>query len=284
MAQALVGEGASSVSLKVAQPSGAVADISIQTQTPGAAQKSQENTDPARQIQALGLAPLSTGVKIARVLPGSAAEQAGLRPGDQILWAGEVEISQPEQVISQIKASGGQPLVLVVSDGGPAERVTLTPQPGPEGSFRMGAVVAAEVATTRVSDSPLQAAWRGTVRTWEMSILTFQALGRMIMGEISWRQISGPVAIADAAGQSAVSGFQAFLGFLAIISISIAVLNLLPIPMLDGGHLLYYLWELVRGGPLPAEVQDAGRRIGLALIVLLTVVALYNDFARIVGW
>jgi len=106
----------------------------------------------------------------------------------------------------------------------------------------------------------------------------------MIMGEISWRQISGPVAIADAAGQSAVSGLQAFVGFLALISISIAVLNLLPIPMLDGGHLLYYLWEFVRGSPLPADVQDAGRRIGLALIMLLTAVALFNDFARFAGW
>jgi regulator of sigma E protease len=160
----------------------------------------------------------------------------------------------------------------------------IRPKPGADGVYRIGAVVGADVATVEVSDDLVTAVSRGVSRTWEMTVLTFQALGRMIVGEISWRQISGPVTIADAAGQSAGGGLQPFIGFLALISISIAVLNLLPIPMLDGGHLLYYLWEFVRGSPLSAEVQDAGRRMGVALIILLTTVALFNDFSRIAGW
>ena len=159
----------------------------------------------------------------------------------------------------------------------------VTAKAGHDGVYRIGAVVGGEVATVSVSDDPMTAAWKGVIRTWEMTGLTFKALGRMVMGDLSWRQISGPVTIADAAGQSASNGLKAFIGFLALISISIAVLNLLPIPMLDGGHLMYYLWELIRGSPLPAEVQEAGRRLGVALIIMLTVVALFNDFARLAG-
>jgi regulator of sigma E protease len=159
----------------------------------------------------------------------------------------------------------------------------VTPKPGSDGVYRIGAVVGGDVATVVVRDSPLDAVQKGVVRTWEMTGLTFKALGRMVTGDMSWRQISGPVTIADAAGQSGSNGLKAFIGFLALISISIAVLNLLPIPMLDGGHLMYYLWEALRGSPLPAEIQDAGRRLGVALIIMLTVVALFNDFARLAG-
>jgi regulator of sigma E protease len=135
-----------------------------------------------------------------------------------------------------------------------------------------------------VQYGPLQAIERGIKRTAELSVLSLQALGRMVTGDLSWRQMSGPVGIAGAAGQSAELGFIAFVSFLALISISIGVLNLLPIPMLDGGHLMYYAFEFVRGQPLSVQAQQAGQRLGLVLIALLTSLALVNDMSRLFGF
>jgi regulator of sigma E protease len=138
--------------------------------------------------------------------------------------------------------------------------------------------------TTLVREGPFEALVRGTVRSFQVAELSLQALGRMVTGDLSWKQISGPVGIAGVAGQSAELGLVAFIGFLALVSISIGVLNLLPIPMLDGGHLLYYLFEFVRGQPLPLEAQQAGQKLGLLLIVLLTGLALVNDVSRVFGF
>jgi regulator of sigma E protease len=284
VAQALVGEGKREIQLEIDRQ-GQTLTVPLSFANSESAQAAAKASDPSAAVVALGLAPVSEAVRVLRLQPDSAAQQAGLREGDRILKVDGVDVDQPDRVISRVQQSQGQPIELVVADaGGVPERVTVAPRAGADGVYRIGAVVGADVPTVNVSDDPLTAAVRGVTRTWEMSLLTVQALGRMLMGEVSWRQISGPVTIADAAGQSASSGMQSFLGFLALISISIAVLNLLPIPMLDGGHLLYYLWELVRGRPLPAEVQDAGRRMGLALIIMLTVLALFNDFSRLAGW
>lgn len=283
LAQALVGEGAASVSMKVERADGEVISVVLPLAAAQGGEGAEAN-DPSATVAALGLAPLSKSVRVIRVQEGSVAQAAGLRDGDRILRVGQEEVRQPDIVISRIKESQGKPIELTVSDGSQTERVVITARAGQDGIFRIGAVVGAEVETTHVADEPLQALAKGATRTWEMSLLTVRALGRMLAGELSWRQISGPVTIADAAGQSAGNGLKAFIGFLALISISIAVLNLLPIPMLDGGHLMYYLWELVRGRPLSAEIQETGRRIGVALIMALTAVALFNDFARLAGW
>ncbi|MBU3724661.1 MAG: RIP metalloprotease RseP [Burkholderiaceae bacterium] len=281
IAQSLVGEGAKEIRLRVARGDGQVLTPVLRLSDVGAAAFSG---DPAAAVLAMGLVPMSESVRVIRVQEGSVAQAAGLRNGDRILKVGTEEVRQPESVIARVQESKGQPLELVVSDGTSRERVLVTPRAGQDGVFRIGAVVGGDVAMIHIEEDPVDALVKGITRTWEMSVLTFRALGRMVMGELSWRQISGPVTIAETAGQSAGNGLQAFIGFLAMISISIAVLNLLPIPMLDGGHLMYYLWEFVRGRPLPAEVQEAGRRVGVALIMALTAVALFNDFARIAGW
>jgi regulator of sigma E protease len=284
VAQALVGEGKSEIQIEI-ERQGQTLIVPLSFANSELAQAAAKASDPSAAVIALGLAPVSEAVRVLRLQPDSVAQQAGLREGDRILKVDGLQVDQPDLVISRVQQSQGRPLELVVSDAsGVPERVVMTPRAGADGVYRIGAVVGADVPMVKVSDDLLTATVRGVTRTWEMSLLTLQALGRMLMGEVSWRQISGPVTIADAAGQSASGGLQSFLGFLALISISIAVLNLLPIPMLDGGHLLYYLWELVRGSPLPAEVQDAGRRMGLALIIMLTVLALFNDFARLAGW
>ena len=278
MAHRVVGDGARETRLQIDRQ-GQQLDLSMNTTVA----PSEEAADPARVIAAMGLAPFSESVKVVRVQDDSPAAAAGMRAGDRIMKVNGEAMTEPDRVIRTIQQSQGRSLELIVDDGSGVERVMVTAKAGHDGVYRIGAVVGGEVATVSVSDDPMTAAWKGVIRTWEMTGLTFKALGRMVMGDLSWRQISGPVTIADAAGQSASNGLKAFIGFLALISISIAVLNLLPIPMLDGGHLMYYLWELIRGSPLPAEVQEAGRRLGVALIIMLTVVALFNDFARLAG-
>ena len=121
------------------------------------------------------------------------------------------------------------------------------------------------------------------VKTWDMTILTLKMLLNMVEGEISVKNLSGPISIAQYASYSASIGLVAFIGFLALISISLGVLNLLPIPMLDGGHLLYYLIELVKGSPVSEQMQMLGQRFGIALLAAVMVLAFYNDLVRLFG-
>jgi regulator of sigma E protease len=136
--------------------------------------------------------------------------------------------------------------------------------------------------TTMVRYGPYAALTKATSQTWDTAAMSLRMIGRMITGDVSWRNLSGPVTIADYAGQSARLGIAPYLSFLALISISLGVLNLLPIPVLDGGHLLYYLAEIIGGGPLPERVAEMGRRIGLALLVMLMIFAFYNDINRLI--
>jgi regulator of sigma E protease len=126
-----------------------------------------------------------------------------------------------------------------------------------------------------------RAAWEAVAKTWDMSLFTLRMLGRILVGKASLENISGPIAIAQFAGQSASIGMISFLSFLALVSISLGVLNLLPIPILDGGHLLYYLIEVVKGRPISESVQQLGQRFGLVLLLMLMSLALFNDLARL---
>jgi regulator of sigma E protease len=132
-----------------------------------------------------------------------------------------------------------------------------------------------------VSYGPLESAARALRLTWETSALTLRMMGRMLTGELSWKNISGPVTIADYAGQSARLGADHFLRFLALISISLGVLNLLPVPLLDGGHLLYYFAEIFKGSPVSDRAFEVGQRIGMAMLAVLMALALFNDVSRL---
>jgi regulator of sigma E protease len=134
---------------------------------------------------------------------------------------------------------------------------------------------------TTVRHDPLTALRLAAAKTWETSIFSLRMIGKMIVGEVSWRNLSGPVTIADYAGQSAQAGWTSYLVFLAIISISLGVLNLLPIPLLDGGHLLYYLVEVVKGRPVSDRTMELGQRLGLAVLLFLMAFAFYNDINRL---
>jgi regulator of sigma E protease len=136
---------------------------------------------------------------------------------------------------------------------------------------------------TTVSYGPAAALKLALVRTWETAAFSLRMLGKMLVGEVSWKNLSGPVTIADYAGQSAQLGLAAYVAFIALISISLGVLNLLPIPLLDGGHLMYYVAEIIKGSPVSERVMELGQRLGLSLLLFLMAFAFYNDINRLLS-
>ena len=253
---------------------------------------------PEAVIAQLGLRPQSLAVRIAGVQPGSPAEGAGLRSDQVILAVNNQTVSQPADISAAVAAAEGGAVSLLVTtpmaddphSEKPGSRQTITVQPiqvaasaGAAKAWRLGVSLAPVYQEVHRQHGLWQSAVRGFDRTVDMFVLSWRAIGRMVVGSLSWRELSGPVSIAGAAGQSAAVGLAAFVSFLALISVSIGVLNLMPIPMLDGGHLLYYLAEWVRGKPLSVEVQQLGQRLGLAAIVVLTGLALFNDVLRVLG-
>src|SRR5438105_1847243 len=139
----------------------------------------------------------------------------------------------------------------------------------------------AEKMLVRVQHGPVDAVVKAAAKTWDISIFSLKMLGKMLMGEVSWKHLSGPVTIADFAGQSAQMGWISYLTFLALISISLGVLNLLPIPLLDGGHLMYYAIEVIKGRPVSERTMELGQRVGLALLLVMMAFAFYNDLNRL---
>jgi regulator of sigma E protease len=134
---------------------------------------------------------------------------------------------------------------------------------------------------TELRYGPWDALIKGVNKTWTMSVFTLEMMGRMVMGQVSWRNLSGPLTIADYAGQSAHMGWLSFVSFLALVSVSLGVLNLLPVPILDGGHLMYYTFEILRGRPVSERAMEFGSRIGIAILFMLMALALYNDLVRL---
>lgn len=253
---------------------------------------------PEALIAQLGLRPQSLAVRIAGVQPASPAEGAGLRTDQVILAVNDQTVSQPADISAAVAAAAGGAVRLLVTtpmaddphSERPGSRQTITVEPaqvvapgGTTKAWRLGVSLAPVYQEVHRQHGVWQSAVRGLDRTVDMFVLSWQAIGRMVVGSLSWRELSGPVSIAGAAGQSAAVGLAAFVSFLALISVSIGVLNLMPIPMLDGGHLLYYLAEWVRGKPLSVEVQQLGQRMGLVAIVVLTSLALFNDVLRVLG-
>ncbi|MGA0864577.1 MAG: RIP metalloprotease RseP [Burkholderiaceae bacterium] len=253
---------------------------------------------PEALIAQLGLRPESLAVRVAGVQPGSPAEGAGLRSDQVILAVNGQTVSQPADISAAVSAAEGRAVSLLVTtpkaddphseQPGSQQTITVTPiqvtaAGGAAKTWRLGVSLAPVYQEVHRQHGVWQSAVRGLDRTVDMFVLSWQAIGRMVVGSLSWRELSGPVSIAGAAGQSAAVGLAAFVSFLALISVSIGVLNLMPIPMLDGGHLLYYLAEWVRGKPLSVEVQQLGQRLGLVAILVLTGLALFNDVLRVLG-
>ncbi len=244
----------------------------------------------AELLRKIGITGPWTRPVMGEVMPGSPAERAGLRAGDVVLRVGASEVVDGQQLRALIRASvaAGAPLTQTwrVERAGRTLELPVTPELRDEGGTptgRIGAYVGAAPEMLMVRYGPLDGLWKGVQRTWEISALTLRMMGRMVIGQASVKNLSGPLAIADYAGKSAHMGLSAYLVFLALISVSLGVLNLLPLPVLDGGHLMYYLWEGVTGRGVSDAWMERLQRGGVAILLVMMSIAVFNDFIRLFG-
>ena len=245
-------------------------------------------------LDLLGFEPVRphAAAKLGQVSYQGAAWQGGLREADEIVAVDQTPVRDWQHWVELIRAAPATPMTVTIARAGTRMTLVVTPEARTdEQGERIGYVGVGLDPKAALDESLLaretypwyQAALKGVIKTVDMSVMTLQILGRMITGQASLKNLSGPVSIAQYAGQTAQLGVVAFLGFLALVSISLGILNLLPIPMLDGGHLCYYLVEFVKGSPVSLGAQLLAQRVGLVLLFSLMALALYNDILRLVG-
>jgi regulator of sigma E protease len=241
-------------------------------------------------LVSFGVRPWSPPIaaEFARVIPGGAAEAAGLLVGDRVIAVNGESVADWSEFVTAIKVAYGLSTDVTIERGSLTQTITVVPETreGPDGPYGFLGVAPVvkplppELIRT-VQENPIKALWVGVERTIEMSWLTVESIGKMISGVLSPENLSGPLTIARVAGDSASSGWYAYLSFIAYLSVSLGVLNLLPIPVLDGGHLVFFAVEWLRGKPVSEQTQMQGIRIGMVLLMGLMFFAFYNDLMRL---
>lgn len=247
-------------------------------------------SDAPNPINELGIAPWrpKASAVVAQLDPEGPAQYAGLQLNDTIVAIDGRKINDWQAVVAYVQARPDTTVVFNIERAGQLSDVKIMLTAQGDSAQKLGylgvGVAGGEWPADMLRDvrfGPLDAVLEGAQRTWTMSALTLGSLKKMLFGELSVKNLSGPITIAKVAGASAESGLRSFLNFMAYLSISLGVLNLLPIPVLDGGHLLFYLVELVRGRPLSERIQGYGMQIGIALVVCVMLLAVFNDLARL---
>jgi len=226
---------------------------------------------------------------IGELVPGEPAEAAGLKPGDRVVNAAGKDVGSWQEWVEIVQGHPGKTFEVTVERGRDILQIELTPRPSEGASGEIGRIGAAveipeglfDDYRTEVRLGPWDALVESVGKTADMSFLMLRVIGRMLVGKASVENLSGPISIAETAGKTASYGLDYFVKFLAVVSISLGVLNLLPIPILDGGHLMYFAIEAVKGSPLSEQAQMQGQRIGLAILAALMTLAFYADITRL---
>jgi regulator of sigma E protease len=266
-------------------------DIKLRNIPTAGIDRSLINADALDKLGIVPYQPPELKPLIGMVVDDSAAQSAGLQTGDLIQTVDGTPVTTWNELTRAIRQSPAKPVALGLDRNGALMSLTVVPQAVEESGQTIGRIGIGIGSQLEVSQrmmikvrlAPGVALARAGTQTWDMAIFSLRMVGRILTGEQSWRNISGVVTIASYAGQSAQLGLEPYLKFLALISISLGVLNLLPIPILDGGHLLYYLLEVVKGSPLSERAMEIGQQAGFALLVLLMAFALFNDIHRLVS-